>query len=241
MSPLLEAPWVTTKIFRMDWLHIADLGVAPDFIGNFLKFIVTIVMLVGDLKQKCATLFNLMMLYYEAEGISDRYDCLLPTFFLPKDGPYKMKGSAAKIRALVPFVWQLAQEMLDISVPTHAALRHAAFHLHEVYNALSADHPNPCATMREHGMKFALQYVGLHDYLNPADDKAFRIKPKLHLFLHITSDDSIPRLTWTYRDEDFGGSVARMARRRGNLLRCSSTSGICLARFKISNPCIRIR
>ena len=153
---MLEAPWVTTKIFRMDWLHIADLGVAADFIGNFLKFIVTIVMLVGDLKQKCATLFNLMMLYYEAEGISDRYDCLLPTFFLPKDGPYKMKGSASKIRALVPFVWQLAQEMLDISVPTHAALRHAAFHLHEVYNALSADHPDPCATMKEHGIKFAL-------------------------------------------------------------------------------------
>ena len=95
--------------------------------------------------------------------------------------------------------------------------------------------------MREHGIKFAIQYVALHDFLNPDDDKAWRIKPKLHLWLHITSDNSVPRLTWTYRDEDFGGSVARMARRRGNLLRCSSTSSETLSRFKISNPCIRIR
>ena len=35
LSPLLTAPWVTSMIFRMDWLHIADLGVAPDFLGNF--------------------------------------------------------------------------------------------------------------------------------------------------------------------------------------------------------------
>ena len=141
----------------------------------------------------------------------------------------------------MPFVWQLAQEMLDIRVPKHAAMRQAAFHLHEVYNALSAGHPDPCATMAEHGIKFAIQYVGLHDYLNAADSKAWRIKPKLHLFLHITSDTSLPRLTWTYRDEDFGGSVARMARRRGNLLACGSTSSTCLARFKMANPCIRIR
>ena len=113
--------------------------------------------------------------------------------------------------------------------------------MNELYSALSADHPSPSNAMREHGIKFALQYVALHDHLNPADDKAFRIKPKLHLLLHITSDNSVPRLIWTYRDEDFGGSVARMARRRGNLLRCGSTSYTCLAKFKISNPVVRIR
>ena len=102
MSPLLEAPWVVPKIFRMDWLHIADLGVAADFIGNFFQVVVQLVP--GEnLKQRCATLFKEMELYYEAEGISDRYDCLLPTFFQPKDGPYKMKGSASKVRALVSF------------------------------------------------------------------------------------------------------------------------------------------
>ena len=132
------------------------------------------------------------------------------------------------------------QEMLDINVPKHAAMRQAAFHLNEVYSALSANHPSPAAAMKEHGLKFALQYIALHDHLNAADEHAFRIKPKLHLFIHITSDDSLPRLTWTYRDEDFGGSVARMARRRGGLLRCGTTSMAVLSRFKIEQPCIRI-
>lgn len=240
MNPLLTAPWVRSRIFRMDWLHVADLGVTADFIGNFFHEVVQLFP-GNNKKERCANLYQEALAFYDANSVQDRFDCLLPTHFEPKDMPYKLKGSAAKVRALVPFVWQLAQEMLDISVPKYAAMRQAAFHLKEVYSALSAGHPDPCATMNEHGVKFAVQYVGLHDYLNGADDKAFRIKPKLHLFLHITSDSSLPRLTWTYRDEDFGGSVARMARRRGNLLGCGSTSSTCLARFKTSNPCVRIR
>ncbi len=239
-NPLLTAPWVVHSIFRMDWLHVCDIGVTADFIGNFFHEVLQL--FPGDNKnERCSNLSGEMHAYYEAEGISDRFDCLLLTFFEPKDNPYKLRGGAAKIRALVPFVWQLAQEILDINVPKHAAMRHAAFHLNEVYSALSADHPDPCATMREHGIKFAIQCVGLRDHLNAADDKAWRIKPKLHLFLHITSDNSVPRLKWTYRDEDFGGSVARMARRRGNLLKCSSTSMATLARFKIGNPVIRVK
>ena len=191
-------------------------------------------------KERCASLFQEIQAYYEEMGVQDRYDCMLPTFFEPDSGPYKLRGSAAKIRALVPFVWHLAQEILNIRDPKEATLRQAALHLHEVYNALSADHPDPCPHKREHGMKFAIQYVGLHDLCNPGDDLSFRIKPKLHLFLHICSDDSLPRLTWTYRDEDFGGSVARMARRRGGLLKCGSTSASTLCKFKICNTAIRI-
>ena len=240
LSPLLTAPWVTSRIFRMDWLHIADLGVAPDFLGNFFHAILPL--FPGSTKQeRCASLNAELQEYYVSEDVSDRYDNLCLTFFEPKDSAYKLKGGAAKIRALVPFAWKLAQEMLDVNLPAHAAMKQAAFHLNEVYSALSASHPSPCDTMKEHGIKFAIQYVALYDHLHHLDDKAWRIKPKLHLFLHITSDNSIPRLTWTYRDEDFGGSVARMARRRGNLWKCGSTSKSCLGRFKQANPCIRIK
>ena len=241
MCPLLTAPWVRTGIFRMDWLHVADLGITADFVGNFFHAVLDFFP-GSNKKDRCASIFQQIMEYYVENDIGDRFDCLLPTFFEPDSGgPYMLRGSAAKIRALVPFVWRLAQEILDINDPMQAALRQAAFHLDQVYQALSADHSDPCAAMREHGIKFAVQYVGLHDYLNAADDRAWRIKPKLHLFLHITSDNSLPRLTWTYRDEDFGGSVARMARRRGHVLRCSSTSMVCLSKFKIANPVIRMR
>jgi len=181
VNPLLTAPWVTTKIFRMDWLHCCDLGVTADFIGNFFHEVIELFPGASK-KERCANLYQEIFAYYEAEGVQDRFDCLLPTFFEPKDGAYKLRGSAAKIRALVPFCWHLAQEILDIRVPKNAAMRHAAFHLYEVYCALSADHPDPCASMKEHGIKFAIFYVGLHDHLHAADDKAWRMKPKLHLF-----------------------------------------------------------
>ncbi len=49
--------------------------------------------------------------------------------------------------------------------------------------------------------------------------KLWKIKPKLHLFLELCSVETTkPSLCWNYRDEDFGGSVARLARRRGGLL-----------------------
>jgi len=241
VNPLLTAPWVKIRIFRMDWLHVADLGVAADFIGNFLHEVQPLFP-GSSKKERCAAIYQEILAYYEEYEVQDRFDCLLPTFFESDSGtPYKLRGSAAKIRALVPFVWKLSQEMLNIRIPIHAAMRQAAFHLNQVYSALSSKHDDPVATMKEHGVKFALQYVALHDHCNPADDRAWRIKPKLHLFLHITSDSSLPRLTWTYRDEDFGGSVARMARRRGNLLCCRATSCTTLARFKVANPLVRIR
>ena len=171
MSPLLTAPWVTSRIFRMDWLHVSDQGVAADFIGNFFHAVLQF--MPGENKdERRAILYSSILAYHGAHGITDRFDCMLLTFLEPKDGPYKLRGSAAKIRALVPFVWQLAQEILDINVPRLAAMRHAAFHLNEVYSALSSDHADACASMREHGIKFAIQYVGLHDFLNPADDEA---------------------------------------------------------------------
>ncbi len=39
VCPLLTAPWVTSHIFSMDWLHVSDLGVAADFLGNFFHVV----------------------------------------------------------------------------------------------------------------------------------------------------------------------------------------------------------
>ena len=239
INPIFGAPGVTAEIFRMDWLHVADLGITPEFIGSFIAEVIEFFPGTNQ-KERCASLYEQILAHYEEEGVEDRFDKLLPTFIFDKDD-YKLKGSAAKVRALVPFIWRLAQAILDPQGdPKHNALYHAAYHLHMTYEALSEGHPEPQNSMREHGIKFATQYVALHDLLNGQNEKSFKIKPKLHLFMHITSDNSLPRLTWTYRDEDFGGSVARMARRRGGCLTCKVTSKTTLQKFKISNPCIRV-
>ena len=204
LNPWLAAPWLNHKIFRMDWLHISDIGATADFIGNFFHE-VSGFFRSSSKQEGCCSIYTRMHFLHGDSDAPDRFDCLIPPFFEPKDQPYRIRRNAAKIKALVPFVWQLAQEMLDINVPKHATLRQVAIHLHEMYCASSADHPTPRASMKERGLKFALQYVGLHDFVNAADDRAFRIKPKLHLLVHFTSDNNLPRPTWTCSAEDFGG------------------------------------
>ena len=34
VSPLFDAPWVVVEIFKMDWLHCVDQGVAATHLGN---------------------------------------------------------------------------------------------------------------------------------------------------------------------------------------------------------------
>ena len=119
-------------------------------------------------------------------------------------------------------------------------MRQAAYHLDQVYSALSSDHPDPTGCMKEHGIKFALQYVALHDFCNPLDDRAWRIKPKMHLFMHITSDSSIPRLFWTYRDEDFGGSIGHQSKMRGCWKRIGAFMKHAVDLFAMKNPVPRL-
>ena len=159
LCPLLTAPWVKTRIFRMDWLHVADLGCTADFLGNFMHEVLHLFPGASD-KDRCAAMYEEARAFYNENDVADRFDCFLPTFFDPgKGGPYKLRGAAAKIRALVPFAWKLAQEILDINDPRQAAVRQAAFHLDQVYQALSSSHSDPCATMREHGRKFVCNPV----------------------------------------------------------------------------------
>ena len=39
VCPLFGAPFVTTTIFMIDWLHCADQGVTPDWLGQLFWFL----------------------------------------------------------------------------------------------------------------------------------------------------------------------------------------------------------
>ena len=68
-----------------------------------------------------------------------------------------------------------------------------------------------------------------------------RVKPKMHLFLELCIEGGKPATCWTYRDEDWGGSVAKMSRRRGGLLSTAAYSSNLLDRFRMQQPMIRMR
>ena len=60
---------------------------------------------------------------------------------------------------------------------------------------------------------FCLQLLALPTVTREA---LWKFKPKHHLFQELAEySQGCPTLFWTYRDEDFGGSLASLARSRG--------------------------
>ena len=150
----------------------------------------------------------------------------------------KLRGYAAQVRAFVPFARELAEELLSVHDPMENAARVGIYHLHQCYQSLSADSIFSSDILLEHSTKFALQYVALETA--HAGTRFWRIKPKLHMFLELCMEGSRPSLFWTYRDEDFGGTVARFARRRGGLCSAHGMSKNFLERFRMQ-PMVRVR
>lgn len=239
ISPVLtHTPWCDIRIFRVDWLHTVDQGVAADFMASL--FMVVSKKLAGAThKVRVGTLWGLLREWYQAEAVADRLQTLVPTMIKAPDKRPKLRCKAAESRALVPFALNLARKFLAPSpTPREAAVATAMEFLSQCYQALSGESIFSNDVLQECSVKFALQYCALAKAWEGED--FFQPKPKLHMFLHLC-EEGAPTKTWTYRDEDFGGSVAAWARRRGGARTTRAFSQNVLDRFRIKHPVLRMR
>ena len=111
----------------------------------------------------------------------------------------------------------------------------ATTELVQMYAALSRDTVSS-TTMRDHCRKFCLLYSALET--KSPDSKLWRMKPKVHMLQELAEmgvTGSNPSLFWAYRDEDVGGSISRLARRRGGANTAFSTAQPTLDRFVTNN------
>ena len=236
VNPVFSVPWVKTSIFKPDWLHAVDQGVAADFAGSFFWTILP--RLPGNNREaRVASLWTRVQRYYRESGVSDRLQSLTPNMIKAPGKSAKLRCSAAQVRRLVPLLPQLAQEVLGLGDPQEAAARTAAEALHECYKTLSADSVDASNTLHRQSIKFALAYVALSDHSQ--DEMAWRVKPKMHLFMHLASDGRRPAAHWCYRDEDFGGAVGRMCRSRGGKNDGKTLSTRVLDLCRVRQPVLR--
>ena len=237
ISPIFSVPGVTNHIFRIDWLHCVDQGVAADFLGNIFKM--SCQKMPGEnIKIRCAGLWARLQAFYTRNSVGDRLQNLVPTMFLqPKKAP-KLRCSAAQCRAMIPFALEMVAGFSDNDAVESTA-KLAVMHLDQCYKALSRSSIFAADVLQEHSVKFGLLYVALER----AHEGTiyFKVKPKLHLFQELCSERSKPALCWNYRDEDWGGTVSKMSRRRGGLLSVHAFSVNMLHRFKMQQPVIRMR
>lgn len=236
LSPLLSTPFFHPDIFQIDWLHTADLGVTANFLGNL--FWAGLEKLPGQTKKdKCCFLFVEMQTYYKEKKISSRLDNLTLSMLCQTGKQPKLRGKAAECRYLVPFAVSFATQWFSDDDAYEKTMKQAAVALNNCYDCLSA-HKFEAKLLAQNSKQFALLSVALEAF---ADSKFWRVKPKLHLFQEMCEcSNSMPSTCWTYRDEDFGGSMAAMSRRRGGRLSPGSFASSLLTKFAIRNKMPRL-
>ena len=178
---------------------------------------------------------------YDERGVRDRLGKFnVCTVKADKKGP-KLGGTAACVRALIPFGRKLAELMLSVcSTPVTQAMCAAATNLHYCYEGLSSGHAFAKELMKDHGQQFCLQYGALRDALGGGNTNLWKMTPKFHIFLHMVEDGSRPAMYWAYRDEAFGGTIAKLAKRRGGPKTPLAMSRRVLDNFRIKEPVLRM-
>ena len=233
VSPALSLPGITIDVFKIDWLHAVDLGVGADFVGALLWHILK--KLPGRTrKDKSDAMWGLIQAHYNANDTPEKLQDFTERTVKAKKAYPKFRGQAAILRHLIPFCKEAAETHCVGSAVDDAALN-AMRHLHTCYHTLSGR----CIFRRDLMRDSASRFLTLFAALERMQPKNWRVKPKAHLLLEMAFAGGQPSLCWTYRGEDFGGSVGHLAKRRGSPLSATGFSRSALARHRMQ-PMVRL-
>ena len=116
-----------------------------------------------------------------------------------------------------------------------SAARQASKMLNGMYEALSASLPFAGDLLAENCRRLCLLMVALDE---ASVSPAWNIQPKMHLVQELCEQGlgDRPALMWTNRDEDFGGSLAKLARRRGGAHSAKAIGDSALMKFIARHP-----
>ena len=66
LSPAFSIPWFSLKSLRMDWLHVADQGITPAYLGGLFDMILTDPTYGRNEEERCKGLWAEIQAFYEA-------------------------------------------------------------------------------------------------------------------------------------------------------------------------------
>jgi hypothetical protein len=184
--------------------------VAATFLGSYLTYLAG--KFTGStLQQRLSNVFLDIQRYYEENQVDSRLDNLKPSMLSKKGQTPVLSCKAAQARFLVPYAKESADRMLG-DTPEELTITGMATELLGCYDCLRRSSYSQ-DLLAQSSRRFCVLAVAMEAR---SRSKLWGLKPKLHLFQELCETaDSNPSLSWTYRDEDFGGSLAGLAARRG--------------------------
>ena len=225
----------------MDFLHCCDLGVTSDWMGSLLWYIQEYKVGGNGRLERCCKIFSTIQAFYKRTDAENRLPKLLPTMLRAEEKGKrkcpKLRAKAGEARSLVPCCLELARQYLDPADPAEHSMIQGCERLCDVYANLSSavwnheDFQNACK-------RFLMLFLALEKHF--LETKLFRVKPKAHQLVELGRDGSNPSLSWTYRDESFGHTLALLAKRRGGKFSMAAVSKAVLLRFLSANAVPRL-
>ena len=127
----------------------------------------------------------------------------------------------------------LAMEaFLDADAQVSSLVIRAARLLSSLYNVLSKEHNVPAKQLCR---DFSILLLALHR----GWPEQFSFKPKVHMMIELLeygTPGARPSAVWTYRDEEFGGSLKKLAQASGGPMTPSAVGRRVLLRFCAMEP-----
>ena len=242
LSPLLALPGFKLDFVVLDWLHIVDLGLGADLLGNLFYEVThsACVLFPANSKEyRLDQLWEKMQKWYKAVKPASRLDNLTFEMFTGKNGKPKLRAKGGECRYLIPFGALLAGEIASAqSTPHNHAVARLFYCLVELQKWVSGDYkPYDSDAASLFCRQVCILYSALHvEATNKGKPNLWDMKPKVHLFQELIEYQSVvmgnPRHFWCYRDESWCGYWAKASKRRGGANTVAMTAERFLDRYR---------
>ena len=136
-TPLFNAPAVRSSIFRLDWLHVADLGVSADWLGCLFTFLAEHKFPGRSFAAKLSGLWQRIQQLHRVHPPAARLDQLTDKMLNRGSPSPKLRCYGMEVRCLIPVAKDLAQEYLREGDLVEQAIRQGTPELSACYDCLS--------------------------------------------------------------------------------------------------------
>lgn len=221
---IFKIPGVTSFNVAHDPLHVLyNHGILSHFYGSCLHML----LYTGPGRQamsaqeRLAIIWQRLLVFYQKNHSESRLTSLKLSMILPDtDAPHKyfphLKTKAAETKHLIAFMVELMQLSDDGSAQARQRLA-AAKSIWQFCKLLDQAPAVPSSTQateaRTTMQVFLYNYCALHDWAKENSIMLFHLVPKFHMAWHMAQHFAFlnPRLTWTFKAEDYVGKISKLA------------------------------
>ena len=219
ISALFSLPGFTEQSILQDWLHVVDLGVAQDHIGNLFHEVAEKLPGATRADRVHALFLKIRQFYREQPARTCHLNHLTPEMIKPEGQGPKLRAKGAETRHLIKFAASLAREQAGDNAHDRAVV--GLFDSLLTLANLVASPAFDKAAAASASRKYCALATALRTQALAADEnsKFWKCKPKMHMLQELVEytcmERGSPAGFWTYADESWCGWLKRRGHSRG--------------------------